>query len=225
MPSKIPAKITTRESEQERVYAELRDSIVLGKFLPGERLTEERVAKAFDTSRSTVRLCFSMLERDGIVSQQPTHGFYVSKISFDETLELLEARSRIESYTGGLAARKISGSCLKELESLLSQMKTSIEEGKFAQYSLLNTEFHSLIYKSSGNKGLEYVSLQLKTRIIRLQYKIAYIRGRPERSLLEHREIFDALKSRDAERTEYLIREHIEGIKQLILENYGLLEA
>lgn len=221
----MTAIVTTYQSEHDRVCSELRSAIFLGTYLPGEKLTEVKLAEAFKTSRSTVRICLTMLERDGIVSQETSRGFCVSKISMDETIELLEARARVESYVGRLAAKKISDMQLSKLNDLLVKMQKSIEEHNFAEYSQLNTDFHSVIFQSAGNKGLEYVSLQLKTRIIRLQYKIAFIKGRSEQSFKEHDEIFLALTKRDAEKTELLIRSHIDGIKQVILENYSLLEA
>ncbi len=221
----MTSKVTPKISEQERVYGELRDSIMTGMYLPGEKLTEESVSRTFETSRSTVRLCLSMLERDGIVSLEPRRGFMVSKISIDEALELLEARSRIESYVGRLAAKKITEEKIEDMEFLLDEMNIAIIKQDYDRYSLLNTEFHGIIYQSAANKGLEYVSLQLKTKIIRLQYKIAHIKGRPERSIKEHAEIFQALKERNEEKTEGLLRSHIDGIRELILENYGLLEA
>ena len=221
----MTAIVTTYQSEHDRVCSELRSAIFLGTYLPGEKLTEVKLAEAFKTSRSTVRICLTMLERDGIVSQETSRGFCVSKISMDETIELLEARARVESYVGWLAAKKISDIQLSKLNDLLAKMRKSVENHKFGEYSQLNTEFHSVIFQSAGNKGLEYVSLQLKTRIIRLQYKIAFLKGRPEQSFKEHNEIYLALSRRDAEKTESLIRSHIEGIKQVILENYGLLEA
>lgn len=221
----MTSKVVPKISEQERVYKELRESIMTGFFLPGEKLTEELVAGTFNTSRSTVRLCLSMLERDGIVTLEPRRGFMVSKISIDEALELLEARSRIESYVGRLAAKRITDAELGEMKILLQEMKQSIEVRDFDRYSLLNTKFHGIIYKSAANKGLEYVSLQLKTKMIRLQYKISYIKDRPERSNREHAEIYESLKRRDEAGSEKLLKAHIEGIMEVLLENYGLLEA
>lgn len=221
----MTSKVTPKISEQERVYHELREGIMTGMFLPGEKLTEEMVARTYETSRSTIRLCLSMLERDGIVTLEPRRGFMVSKISIDEALELLEARSRIESYVGRLAARKITEVDIEYMEFLLQEMSNTLQEKDYDRYSLLNTEFHGVIYRCASNKGLEYVSLQLKTKMIRLQYKIAYIRGRPERSIKEHSSICEALKRKDEIQVENLIKAHIEGIRDVILENYGLLEA
>ena len=221
MTSIMPSKM----SNQDRVLSELRNSIVLGKYLPGEHLVEEDLARAFNSSRSTIRLCLTILERDGIVTEGTPRGFYVSKIDLQETLELLEARIRIETLAGSLAAKRINEGGLRQLKDTLTQMELSIEERDFMRYSLLNSEFHSLVYGASGNKSLEYVGVQLKTRIIRLQYKIAFIQGRPQKSLREHKEIYEALKNRDGPRVERLIRKHIGGIKRAIEKNYGLLGA
>jgi DNA-binding GntR family transcriptional regulator len=221
----MTSKKTTKISFQDRVLSDLRNSIILGKYLPGEHLVEEDLARTFNSSRSTIRLCLSVLERDGLVTEGKPRGFFVSKVNLQETLELLEARTRIETLAASLAAKKIDSDSLNKLSEILAQMELSIEERDYMRYSSLNSEFHSVIYEASGNKSLEYVGVQLKTRIIRLQYKIAFIQGRPRRSLQEHREIYEALKNRDEPLVERLIRKHINGIKHAIEKNYGLLEA
>jgi DNA-binding GntR family transcriptional regulator len=221
----MTAKKIKKVGEQDRVLTEVRDSIILGKYLPGEHLVEEELAGTFNSSRSTIRLCLTVLEGDGVVTEGPARGFYVSKISLGETLELLEARARIETLAAGLAAKRINEPSLTALKDTIASMELSIREHDFMRYSLLNSEFHSIIYRASGNKSLEYVGIQLKTRMIRLQYKIAFIHDRPQRSIIEHKKIYEALKEKDVTRVERLIKKHIDGIKRAIEKNYGLLEA
>ena len=73
----------------------------------------------------------------------------------------------------------------------------------------LDTEFHSIIYRASGNRMLNKTLSELHRNITSYRKMSLAVPGRLERSAREHREIFEAIEARDAERADRLTSEHI----------------
>ncbi|HUF91581.1 MAG TPA: GntR family transcriptional regulator, partial [Candidatus Limnocylindria bacterium] len=59
----------------------LRERIVSGAFLPGERLTEEALADLLSISRGTVRSALQKLTFEGLVKQMPYRGWKVPRLT------------------------------------------------------------------------------------------------------------------------------------------------
>ncbi len=223
--AKSSVKKKTKITEEKRVYEAIKKAILMGHFLPGERLIEDEVAKEFRTSRPTVRSSLSVLGKEGLVESESYRGSRVPRIALEEALEILDARALFESHIAGLAAEKITDKELGEMGNVVQRMKMAISSGDYERYSELNTEFHSIIYEASRNNALRDLLLQLKMRTVRYQFRISYIPGRMEKSIAEHTGIYDALRQRDTSRVKELTMSHVLSVKSTVQANFRLLEA
>jgi DNA-binding GntR family transcriptional regulator len=219
----LDAKMDAIPTEMERVFQQIKTKIAEGEFLPGERLTEQYLSDTLETSRYTVKLALTKLEEIGVVKQTPYKGYVVSRISLEESVELLKARGLIEGLIGSISAQKITDKEISELEKILFEMNKAIRETNYDEYSKLNTQFHNVIYRSTKNASLADIAMRLKMRIIRYQYKISYIPGRADTSIREHEEIFKALKLHNSELSGKLMTDHVNSVLQSILSNYNLM--
>ena len=219
----LDAKLDAIPTEMERVFQQIKTKIAEGEFLPGERLTEQYLSDTLETSRYTVKLALTKLEENGVVKQTPYKGYVVSRISLEESVELLKARGLIVGLIGSISAQKITDKEISELEKILFEMNEAIREANYDEYSKLNTQFHNVIYKSTKNTSLADIAMRLKMRIIRYQYKISYIPGRADTSIREHEEIFKALKLHNSELSGKLMTDHVNSVLQSILSNYNLM--
>ncbi|MDS0256514.1 GntR family transcriptional regulator [Thermoplasmatales archaeon AK] len=206
------------------VYESLRSRILRGYYAVREKLKEEAIAKEFNTSRSRVRLAFLRLVDDGLLESEPHKGVIIKEISLREAVEILEIRKLLEIHAVKEACRNITSDQLSSLESILHSMKQAIDSKDYEMYSRLNTNFHEIIYQSAAQATLTNVLISLKTRLMRYQYKLAFIPGRAQRSFQEHREIFQALADRDEARAEVCVTKHIDHLREHIVQNRQLLE-
>src|SRR6516164_2754414 len=72
---------------REDVHALIRERIVKGELLPGNRLQDVQLAAALGVSRTPVREALLRLEREGLVESDPNRGFFVAPLSRKEVLE------------------------------------------------------------------------------------------------------------------------------------------
>lgn len=82
---------------REVAVRELRDSILNGRRVPGDRIVQEQVAKELGLSRVPVRESLRTLEAEGLVVQDPSGGFFVAKIDVDDLDSIHRVRQLLEA--------------------------------------------------------------------------------------------------------------------------------
>ena len=80
----------------DRIYDSLADQIIRGTLPPGEKLRQDHIAKAFDTSHVPVREAFLKLEAHGLAVSLPRRGTRVSELDTAELREITEMRTALE---------------------------------------------------------------------------------------------------------------------------------
>ncbi len=73
---------------QKEIYQKLKKAIIYGELSPGEKLSEVRLAKSLDTSRTPIREAFRQLQAEGYISLELNKGAYVSKLPPEEIAEV-----------------------------------------------------------------------------------------------------------------------------------------
>lgn len=210
-----------RAKKSEVIYEMLKGEIQRGKYLPGQRITEDEIAREYDTSRNTARVALTKLEKDGIL-QRTSSGLIVSLTDVRDAIEILEIRELIEGYLTRRAASRISEGELNRLQSILSEMERLLKDNKYSEYSKLNEQFHSIIYDASGSRIGVQILNNLRIKLIRYQFRTIMIPGRAPLSFNEHHQIYLALRNRDEDEAERAARLHVANVKELI-RNYSQL--
>jgi DNA-binding GntR family transcriptional regulator len=101
---------------REVVFKTLRNAIIKGEFMPGERLMEEKIAANLGVSRTPVREAIRMLELEGLVAMIPRKGAEVAKITVKDLRDALEVRMALEELSVVLACERITEEQKKILE-------------------------------------------------------------------------------------------------------------
>src|SRR5262249_61047177 len=84
-----PARPSRPSRARERVIETLREEIMLGKLVDGERLIEDQIARRLETSRGPVREALRQLEHEGLVVSFPYRGAVVAGVSDEEVQHVL----------------------------------------------------------------------------------------------------------------------------------------
>ena len=79
-----------QEKLHEQALEHIREALITGDYLPGDRLRESDIAEQMGISRGPIREAFRQLEQEGLIVSQPHRGTYVTTTS-DEELEHLMA--------------------------------------------------------------------------------------------------------------------------------------
>jgi DNA-binding GntR family transcriptional regulator len=200
----------------DKAYHELHRMIVDGELAQGERLTERALAERLEISPTPIREALQRLEQEWLIERKGPRTVVVAGANRRHLRELrvLEAALR------GVAARlAVENATDKELDELAAVHAEALRvarsrQGRAAivtQVLELTRRFHSMIDIASHNPVLMKMiatttAFDFVTRVDRIK---RLGKDYPTAWVVEHAEIIDALRARDADRAEQLVRSHV----------------
>jgi DNA-binding GntR family transcriptional regulator len=193
----------------DQVKGRLLQAILAGRYPPGARIVETRVAKEFGTSQAPVREALRDLEALGVVETAPFKGARVRQPTTEELLEAFDVRAILEGHGAVLAMEHIGEAELARLHELTEEMRAAANAGDPYREATSDTEFHRLIMGRSGNATLARVWSTLEPFL--RTYITIVSPGVDRRAVADrHLPIIDALRRKDPERIEDAFRVHFE---------------
>ena len=207
-------------SLEEMVYKQLEDEILSGKLAIGESLGEIALSKRLGVSRTPVRGALHRLAEDGIVEISPNKGAVVVGINQEDLVDIYNIRKRLEGLASACAAQRVSEEELVRLRHSVELAEFYISKRDTEHLKELDTEFHITIYKASGNRMLSKILSELHIKIKSYRKRSLLVPGRLEMSVLEHREILEAIEAKDAERADRLTSLHVERALENMLISF-----
>lgn len=206
-----------RVSLGQHVFEKLRQAIIRGDIPSGTRLVESRIADALDISRTPVREAIHKLEREGLLKRLPRGGFTVLGLTREDIVETFGIRSVLESYAARLAAIKHREEDLRPLEEKIEEFQRCLDDGQMEGLPGINTEFHHLLYALSRSPKLIKMITDLRDQIYRFRRIILKNDRRAKTSNEDHLKMLKAIRKRDENRVEKLVREHILRGQKMVL--------
>lgn len=208
------------------------DLIESKELLPGEKLpSEQELMKELNVGRGTIREAIKSLVSRNIVEIRRGVGTFVAKntgvvedplgFSFIDNKKKLvkdsmDVRLLLEPSIARWAARNATDSEILEIIELSKKIETAILNDE--NYSDLDVEFHTKIANSSRNLVVENLIPILNTNIRSLiDVTHAVLK---EYTILSHKKIANAIKERDEEMAEQLMKEHIEINQKYLDESF-----
>lgn len=219
---------TEKEStKSENLTEYLIEAIVEGQLAPGSKISEPELAKQFQVSRGPLREALMRVEGLGLIERIPHIGARVIQLSPTKLVELYAVREALEGMAARFAARNITEIELAGLESLLSTHSTHIDQVEGASYfhQQGDFDFHYRIIQACRNQQLIGLLCDELYHLLRMyRYQSPRSHSRPVEALEEHKFILRAIRQRDEELAEMLMRRHISRSRQLI-EQQIMLDA
>jgi DNA-binding GntR family transcriptional regulator len=208
------------ETVASRIYQNIKDQIIEGRYRPGMRITEQNIAAEFNSSRTPVREALRVLAADGFLVFTPNSGTVVREWVPDQVRELFDLRSLIESEIAGLAAQKISSKDIDKLKALQDEIE---RHGALAttenanRISPINREFHQVIAQAGRNERLVLMlASAIEIPIVQQTFR-RYSEKELRRSFSHHRELIDAFLARDSFWAKAVMSCHIHSAKHVLL--------
>jgi DNA-binding GntR family transcriptional regulator len=190
----------------------LREAILRGEYTPGERLVEAQLIDRFRASRFNVRAALQELAAEGLVEVQRNRGAHVRKVSMAEAVEITEVRMVVEGLVAARAAERVEPAQATELDEIGVLMRRAVEAGEYRRYSDLNQRLHALIRQVAGHHTADRIVETLRGQLVRHQFMLSLLPGRPQTSLPQHERIIAAIRDRDPKAAEAAMREHIASV-------------
>ena len=202
-----------------KVYQALKEHILAGTFVAGEKLSTERIAKIINVSHTPVREALRMVAREGLVELKANRGAYVRALNHDEAIEIYKIRRVLDGLAAFEMAQNASASeAVKHLFDCCRQYKEAQTE---AENEKVDYEFHTTIFNSSGMRflsGLATDYLVLSKTFGPSRMLLVDIRGDDwrERAYQEHIQIALAIEHGLADVARELAMRHTDFVLNLL---------
>lgn len=222
--------------DSERVYDEVRRGIVEGRYAPGTRLIEQRVAEELDVSRTPVREAVRRLESEGLVVVERNRGAHVRPLSEQEIADLYEVRARLEAYGAQLAASRAEPAEVAAVRSAATEFSDAVDcathqraRGALAaavdgvvpldpagpdlpsvrRLEQANADFHRRLLEASKHSRIQRLVAGAVDAPLVFRALQRFAADELERSSLFHHLIADAVAEREPDRAGRLMTEHV----------------
>ena len=203
----------------EQIADALRDDIIRGKIMPGERIVEEEIAEKFHVSREPVREALRHIEEEGLIIYESHKGCTVREISYEEMQEKYLVRSTLEILAVRLIAGNLSEEYEEEMKDCLKEMDDAAKEKDVYRILCLDEEFHSCIVKAAKCDTLYKVWAMLRESNIRAHYTLEAESIIPFDVIRKNHEVLlKGLKELSVEETSRLIEEHYMIVPEVLHE-------
>ncbi|NLC69269.1 MAG: GntR family transcriptional regulator [Clostridiaceae bacterium] len=193
-----------------KIFKKLQNDIINGKYQPGEYIMETKLASELGVSRTPIREALKQLELEGLVKSEPGKGVVVQGISSKDIEDIYTIRMVIEGLAARWAAQNITGEELEKLREILEMEEFYTMKGESVHNLIrLDSRFHDVVFKASKSRPLIYILSNFHHYAQRARNASLRKPGRAEKTLVEHRAIFQALSARDPDLAERLTTEHV----------------
>ena len=209
---------TISMSLKEKIIREFRKAIVNQEYKPGEHVTEAALCERFKVSRTPVRESLNQLEKEGFIKIVPGAGAKVVKLSLKETLDIYDILIILEGASARLACLKIADDQILKLEEYNFLFEKAKDRDNTELLFELNARFHWLITEATSNTYLIDMRANFRLLVDRIARLFPGIPGQCEATLVEHKNIIDALKSKNSAMAEFAMKEHLEAAKRALQE-------
>lgn len=194
---------------RSRVFRELEQNIIAGKYCPGMALNEKQLCQELGVSRTPLREALSQLELEGLVESTPNKGAIVLGISSQDIDDIYTIKLELEGLAAKLAAERITPEELTEMEETISMTEFYMGKGDVAKVVELDSRFHDIVCKAGKNRPLRDMMSNYHNFAKLARHKSL---NKPERislMLIEHQNIMQAIAVGDGDLARSLAVEHI----------------
>lgn len=212
-----------RDTLNDRVYRELKNSIMSGRFKPGAVLTLRAVSDALGTSMMPVRDAVRRLVSERALEMRPSRKVVLPLLSVEQFLELRRVRMLLEGEAVALAAERITPRQLTACKALLKKLG-SLDADRPGEFWSLNYRFHFAIYEAADSPLLHSIIETLWLQIGPLLTRIAATRAARD-AADPHALLVEALERRDPAGGRAALVSDLRQSTERILDELGRLKS
>lgn len=213
----------------EYIANQLKQSILTGTLLPGDKLpSEAEICSTYCVSRPSARNAISALAAQGLIETKKGKGSFVRTqyepsptFSLQEVsrIDLFEFRRILETESAGLAAQRADDRAIAQMRELAFAMRDS---STTADTALYDAKFHLALAQASQNAVILQIFKLLQDSFSKMFYQNVCILGSD--GCIGHLKIISAIEVRNSELAREYMREHLDNtIEKTNMINYEVL--
>ena len=200
----------------DQVFEKLENDIIQGVYPKGEILTELKLVEQLGVSRTPIREALRRLEQERLIADAGK-GSIVLGITEDDLLDIMNIRQRVEALAAYYATVNMTDEGRFELAHIVDLQEFYFNKGDTDHLRRVDDEFHDAICRLSKRNVITDTLVPLHRKTRRYRRIALENRERTAQSMGEHRQIYEAIVSGDAELARQLTAKHIEHAKEHML--------
>lgn len=220
MPSHSLFDKVTHGSLGNKIFDLLRDRILNEEYEHGQKLNELSLASELKISRTPIREALKQLELEGLVESIPNKGVYVKGFSPRDIDDMFEIRLALEGLAIQLAIERMDEIHLAKIKEVYELMEFYTLKKDQEKINDLNILYHETIYQATQSQYFEQLLKDIHYYVsVTSRHSIT----QPERldtAIKEHKEILDAIESKDKKLAKETIQKHIKKTQMLVRQYY-----
>jgi DNA-binding GntR family transcriptional regulator len=203
------------ETIGEKAYRRIRQDIVFGRLVPGEKLKLDRISAAYEVSISTLRELLSRLCSEGLAVAEGQRGFEVAPVSAEDFRDVAAMRQLLECHALEQSFRR--GDLDWEGRVVAAHHKLSVMERRMISgdrsepevWKRCDWQFHHALISACGSNVLLQTHAAIYDRYLRYQMVAVIFRG--EIAAAQHQKLLECALARDFATAQTVLVDHIQG--------------
>jgi len=193
-------------SLREQIREHILEGIISGRWQPGERIVERRIAVELRVSQTPVREALRELEALRLIESAPNKGVRVRGLTAADLKESYPVRAGLEQVAAELAARRLAEdpSALRREVAALHEADAALDGEAQVRHTVA---FHHELVRAADNAVLlhtwESLGIEVWTTL-----SIRWLSPAPRAYAAEHQDLVDAFVGRDPHICD-LIKSHV----------------
>ncbi len=201
----------------DQVFDKLENDIIQGVYSKGEILTELKLVEQLGVSRTPIREALRRLEQERLIHDSGK-GSVVLGITEEDLLDIMNIRQQIEGLAAYYATVNMTDEGRAELAHIVDLQDFYFSKWDKEHLRKVDDEFHSVICRLSKRSVITDTLLPLHRKTRRYRRIAMEDRDRTSQTMKEHRQIYEAIVSGDAELAMELTTLHIKNAKIHMIE-------
>lgn len=207
------------EPLQKFALTEITRRIQTGEYPVGSRLVAQKIAASLNISATPVVAAINRLAAQGLVETIPRKGAIVKQFSVEDIRNYFDARIMMETYAVKPAIQNVDQhpEIVEELREIVDRFD-SVEPTDLEAARVQENRFHPLMVKLAGNAQLDRL-YEFNWSVGSVYFVYSLKKVKPENfkiSLVEHRQILEALLNKDEARLEFLVKDHLRFLNKAL---------
>ena len=191
--------MTSSPSLNSEAYRRIEEMIVTQVLKPGSKVSELDLSKELGIGRTPIREALQRLGREGLVIIRPRHGIFISQMTIERQLQLLELREVTERFVIQCAVCRADVDQRARMLQLAKAIEDAAEIGDGPLYFRISREIHNLLCEAARNEFLSSTMANIYALARQFGYIFYKNAGSLVRGAARHAEILRAGAARDEE--------------------------
>ncbi|CAM5531014.1 hypothetical protein SHIRM173S_13256 [Streptomyces hirsutus] len=195
-------------SLREQIREHILEGIISGRWQPGERIVERRIATELEVSQTPVREALRELESLRLIESAPDKGVRVRNLSATDLEESYPVRAGLEAIAAELAADRLAEDC-SALEPHVAALYEADRVADGTGQVRHTVAFHRELVRAAGNSVLlhtwEGLGIEVFTAL-----SIRWLGTVQQSYAEEHQDLVTAFRRRDPRIAE-IVKAHVLG--------------